>query len=75
MYVQDRVWEHEEEVVRLLVEENAYFYVCGSANMARALGSVVAGCLQRRMGWGERELREWSDGMKRTRRWQEDVWG
>jgi NADPH-ferrihemoprotein reductase len=75
MYVQDRVREHEEEVVRLLVEENAYFYVCGSANMARDLGSVVGGCLQRTMGWGEKELREWSEGMKRTRRWQEDVWG
>lgn len=75
MYVQDRVREHEKEVLRLLVEENAYFYVCGSADMARDLAKVVGDCLQRRMGWGERELREWSEGMKRTRRWQEDVWG
>jgi NADPH-ferrihemoprotein reductase len=75
MYVQDRVREHEEAVVRLLVEENAYFYVCGSANMARDLAGVVGDCLQRKMGWGERELREWSEGMKRARRWQEDVWG
>ncbi len=75
MYVQDRVRAHEEEVMRLLVEENAYFYVCGSANMARDLASVVGDCLMRKMGWGEKELREWSEGMKRTRRWQEDVWG
>ncbi|KFZ02877.1 hypothetical protein V502_11426 [Pseudogymnoascus sp. VKM F-4520 (FW-2644)] len=34
-YVQDRVQERDEEVAKLLLEENAYFYICGSAAMAR----------------------------------------
>lgn len=41
MPVQDRVQKHEE-VVRLQMEENGYFYVCGSADMTRDLASVVA---------------------------------
>jgi NADPH-ferrihemoprotein reductase len=74
-YVQDRVEEKEEEVVRLLVEGDAYFYICGSAGMARDVAARVGECLRRRMVWGEVELREWSEGMRRARRWQEDVWG
>ncbi|KAE9368872.1 putative NADPH-cytochrome P450 reductase [Stipitochalara longipes BDJ] len=74
-YVQDRVEEREEEVVRMLVEENAYFYICGSAAMARDVKARVEGCLAKRMGWGEEETRVWSEGLRRGRRWQEDVWG
>jgi NADPH-ferrihemoprotein reductase len=75
MYVQDRLREKDEEVIRLLCEENAYLYICGSASMARDVATVLGGCLQRRLGWEEGRLREWSEQMKRSRRWQEDVWG
>jgi len=27
------------------------------------------------MGWGEEGVREWREGVRRGRRWQEDVWG
>jgi hypothetical protein len=27
------------------------------------------------MEWDEGRLREWSEGMRKTHRWQEDVWG
>jgi NADPH-ferrihemoprotein reductase len=74
-YVQDRVEERAEEVVRMLVEENAYFYICGSAAMARDVKSRVEGLLGKRMGWGEEGVREWSEGLRRGKRWQEDVWG
>jgi NADPH-ferrihemoprotein reductase len=74
-YVQDRVEERAEEVCRMLVEENAYFYICGSASMARDVKARVEGMLGKRVGWGEREVREWSEAMRKGRRWQEDVWG
>lgn len=74
-YVQDRVEERDEEVARLLLEENAYFYICGSAAMARDVAARLGSCLRRRRGWSESELREWSEGMRKTHRWQEDVWG
>lgn len=74
-YVQDRVEEREEEVSKLLLEQNAYFYICGSASMARDVAAKLGSCLKKRQGWGESELREWSESMRKTHRWQEDVWG
>jgi NADPH-ferrihemoprotein reductase len=61
--------------VKLLLEQNAYFYICGSAGMARDVAARLGECLRRRVGWSESELREWSEGMRRTHRFQEDVWG
>ncbi|KAH6718218.1 hypothetical protein BKA61DRAFT_545277 [Leptodontidium sp. MPI-SDFR-AT-0119] len=75
MYVQDRLEEREEEVVRLLVEEGAYFYICGSASMARDVAGRLGECLRRSLDWDEDKLRSWSEGMRRGKRWQEDVWG
>lgn len=75
VYVQDRVEERDEEVVRLLLEQNAYFYICGSAAMARDVTTRLGECLRKRKGWSEGELREWSESMKKAHRWQEDVWG
>lgn len=74
-YVQDRVEERDEEIVRLLLEQNAYFYICGSAAMARDVAARLGVCLMKRRGWSEGELREWSETMRKTHRWQEDVWG
>ena len=74
-YVQDSTEERAEEVCRLLSEENAYFYICGSAGMARDVKGRVEGVMKKRMGWGEQETRTWSEGLRRGRRWQEDVWG
>ncbi|KAK0124788.1 hypothetical protein ONS96_008669 [Cadophora gregata f. sp. sojae] len=75
MYVQDRVEERAADVVRLLMEENAYFYICGSASMARDVAKRLGECLRERLGWDEDRLREWTEGMRRGKRWQEDVWG
>ncbi len=51
-YVQDRVEESEEEVLRMLMEKNAYFYICGSAAMARDVAARLGACLRARKGWG-----------------------
>jgi NADPH-ferrihemoprotein reductase len=74
-YVQDRLEERDEEVARLLLDQNAYIYICGSASMARDVTARLGGCLKRRQGWSETELREWSESIKKAHRWQEDVWG
>ena len=74
-YVQDRVEKMDEEVVRLLMEEHAYFYICGSAAMARDVAARLGSCLRKRRGWNEAELRDWSESTRKTHRWQEDVWG
>lgn len=75
MYVQDRVEERDEDIIRLLMKENAYLYICGSAAMARDVAKRLGECIQRRLGWNEGELREWSEQMRKTQRWREDVWG
>ncbi|KAH7309301.1 NADPH-cytochrome P450 reductase [Rhexocercosporidium sp. MPI-PUGE-AT-0058] len=75
VYVQDRLEERGEEVMRLLLEEGAYFYICGSASMAREVAGRLGECLRRSLGWDEERLRSWSEGMRRGKRWQEDVWG
>jgi NADPH-ferrihemoprotein reductase len=62
-------------VIKLLTEENAYFYICGSASMARDVAGRLGECLRQRLGWDEAKLREWSESMRKTHRWQEDVWG
>ncbi|TKA26012.1 hypothetical protein B0A50_05524 [Salinomyces thailandicus] len=74
-YVQQAVEQEADAVAKLLVEENAYFYICGSAAMARDVGDVVNRILRERQGWGEKEMREFADRQKRQKRWLQDVWG
>lgn len=73
-YVQDRVQERMGEVLGLL-DEGANFYVCGRASMAREVGKKVGEGMGKREGWGDAQVREWSEGIKRRGKWLEDVWG
>ncbi|KIX04786.1 uncharacterized protein Z518_05657 [Rhinocladiella mackenziei CBS 650.93] len=76
MYVQDRVEEKMEEVSRLLLEEDASLYVCGSAAMARDVSSTICQGVKLRKGFeGEDEVKKWREERKRAKKWQEDVWG
>lgn len=74
IYVQDRVREDSERVIKLL-EDGAYMYICGRAAMAREVGNVVQAAMQRFKCWSDSEVKEWSESHKRRRLWQEDVWG
>ncbi|KAL4889799.1 putative NADPH-cytochrome P450 reductase [Aspergillus ambiguus] len=74
VYVQDRLRDVGDEVVRLL-EEGATLYVCGRAAMAREVEGAVAAEMARVKGWTEEEVGEWRRGIKRRNKWQEDVWG
>ncbi|KAF2105143.1 putative NADPH-cytochrome P450 reductase, partial [Rhizodiscina lignyota] len=74
VYVQDRVRQEAEQVLRL-IDEGANVYVCGRAAMAREVGKAVCDAMATGKGWKEDEVREWFEGFKRRRLWQEDVWG
>ncbi|OCK75376.1 riboflavin synthase domain-like protein [Lepidopterella palustris CBS 459.81] len=74
VYVQDRMQEMSTDVLRLM-SEGANFYICGRASMAREVGKRVGEAMGKTNGWTEQEVKEWSEGVKRRAKWQEDVWG
>jgi NADPH-ferrihemoprotein reductase len=74
-YVQDRVRENADEICDLMVNHDTYFYICGSANMAREVSSVVGLELRKRQQWDEEQLKIYADRQKKSKRWQQDVWG
>ncbi|KIW39782.1 uncharacterized protein PV06_08367 [Exophiala oligosperma] len=74
-YVQDRVEERCNELVKLLLEEGAALYICGSAAMAREVGNRIGDGIKRAKDCDEEGLKKWRGEQKRSRKWQEDVWG
>ncbi|RDW69247.1 hypothetical protein BP6252_08267 [Coleophoma cylindrospora] len=75
MYVQDKMQARLPELLKLLLEENAAIYMCGSAAMARSAGTVIREAVRDHNAWDADRANEWVETVKRTRRWQEDVWG
>lgn len=73
-YVQDRVGECSDDVVRLL-DQGANLYICGRAAMAREVEKVVGDEMKRAKGWDENGVNEWTKAIKKKNKWQEDVWG
>ncbi|KEQ68143.1 hypothetical protein M436DRAFT_86636 [Aureobasidium namibiae CBS 147.97] len=74
-YVQHRVAEHAETVCKLLVDDNANLYICGSAAMARDVSNTINQELCGRFQWTEEDCRGFADKQKKFKRWQQDVWG
>ncbi|EON68438.1 hypothetical protein W97_07648 [Coniosporium apollinis CBS 100218] len=74
-YVQHRLQERGDEIGRLLLEEDASSYVCGAANIARAVEGVVRDSIKRVKGWKNSVVDVWRQGRKRAKRWHKDVWG
>ncbi|KAK5088926.1 hypothetical protein LTR05_003150 [Lithohypha guttulata] len=77
VYVQDRLAEPrlKDQVVKLLCHEDASLYFCGSTTMAKTAGRTLVDAVQEYQKGSEADGKAWVDGMKRSRRWQEDVWG
>lgn len=73
-YVQDRVSELGDEVVKL-IDEGGSFYVCGRAGMARGVEKAVCGAMKIAKGWSDDEVNDWSKAVNKKNKWQEDVWG
>lgn len=76
-YVQDRLAENgvQSRVNKMLCEDDAIVYFCGSTTMAKAAGKTIMGGVKLFKQFNDLESKAWADGMKRSRRWQEDVWG
>ncbi|KAF3023641.1 hypothetical protein E8E14_013081 [Neopestalotiopsis sp. 37M] len=73
-YVQDKVRELGDDVKRLLAED-ASVYICGRVSMAREVEKTISGLWCADKGMDEAATKDWSNRMKRNRKWQEDVWG
>lgn len=76
-YVQDRLVEQDvrDKVVKILCEQEGNLYFCGSTTMAKAAGRAVVDAVKEYQRTDENGGKAWMDSMKRSRRWQEDVWG
>ncbi|GKT48942.1 NADPH--cytochrome P450 reductase [Colletotrichum spaethianum] len=73
-YVQDRVREFGSDIAKLL-EDGASLYMCGRASMAREVGKTLRDVFKADKGWNDAQVKDWSERLKRNRKWQEDVWG
>ena len=74
VYVQHRLKEHAEEVNKLL-EQKAYFYVCGdAANMAREVSAVLCQLISDQRGVSKQKGEDIVKSMRAANQYQEDVW-
>ncbi|KAF1993777.1 cytochrome P450 reductase 2 [Amniculicola lignicola CBS 123094] len=74
MYVQDRVGQESSRVVEML-DQGASLYVCGKAGMAREVDVKIEEAVGAGKGLGEKEVKAWTDGLKKRGKWRADVWG
>lgn len=74
VYVQDRVRESIEQVHRLMTEDKAALYMCGSAAMARDIGQLISAEMMKRNAWDDAAWTTFKEQRKKLKKWQEDVW-
>lgn len=75
VYVQERILEDNERLSSMLIEANANLYICGSAAMAREVNNTISSIIQKEHDWTDGEIKDWNETKKKTRKFQEDVWG
>ncbi|KAF1944367.1 NADPH-cytochrome P450 reductase [Clathrospora elynae] len=74
IYVQNKLEEAGEEVNKLL-EQKAYFYVCGdAAHMAREVNTVLGKIISKYRNVTETKGEEIVKAMRASNQYQEDVW-
>ncbi|KAF2703605.1 NADPH-cytochrome P450 reductase [Pleomassaria siparia CBS 279.74] len=74
VYVQHQIEDNAEEVNKLL-EEKAYFYVCGdAANMAREVNTLLSKIISKYRNVSETKGEEIVKAMRASNQYQEDVW-
>ena len=74
VYVQHKLKEYAAEINKLL-EQKAYFYVCGdAANMARDVNDVLSTIISEQRGVSKQKGEEIVKGMRAANQYQEDVW-
>ena len=77
VYVQDRLSEPriKEQIVKMLCADVGNLYFCGSTTMAKTAGRTLVEAIREHQAGTEADGKAWMDTMKRSKRWQEDVWG
>lgn len=75
IYTQDRILEDKNRMFGMLTEANANLYICGSATMAREVNNTISSIIKDGNAWTDEEIRTWYETKKKTRKFQEDVWG
>jgi NADPH-ferrihemoprotein reductase len=73
-YVQDKVFDHRQRVMKYLMEEDASFYVCGSTTMAKGVRDVLLLAATSMRQWTSSDAEQWRQEKKKAGRWHEDVW-
>ena len=74
VYVQHRLKEQAQQINELL-EQKAYFYVCGdAANMAREVTDVLAQIISEQRGISKEKAEGIVKSMRASNQYQEDVW-
>jgi NADPH-ferrihemoprotein reductase len=74
VYVQNKLKEAAVEINKLL-EQKAYFYVCGdAANMAREVNTLLGQIIAEQRGLPEAKGEEIVKAMRSSNQYQEDVW-
>lgn len=74
VYVQHKMQEYGEEINKLL-EQKAYFYVCGdAANMAREVNTLLGKIISQYRNVSEQKGEEVVKAMRASNQYQEDVW-
>ena len=74
VYVQHRLRENAAYINKLL-EQKAYFYVCGdAAHMAREVNTVLGQILAEKRGISSEKAEELVKHMRSNGTYQEDVW-
>jgi NADPH-ferrihemoprotein reductase len=74
-YVQHQLAKHGTEVAELLRQPSCTFYVCGSAAMARGCAQAVVEILKSAENWDTEQGYAFLERARKTKKWQEDVWG
>lgn len=67
--------EENAEAINKLLEQKAYFYVCGdAANMAREVNILLGKIISQQRGIPESKAEEIVKAMRASNQYQEDVW-
>ena len=73
-YVQDKLKDMQGRVLEMM-DEGANLYICGRASMAREVGKVMSSSVKESQGLEQDGADQWCERLKKSRKWQEDVWG
>lgn len=76
VYVQARLWEQRERVMRILEEDHrSTIYICGAPEMARDVSFCLAKMRVDSARTSEEEGADWVKELRRSARLLEDIWG